>query len=116
VVARLASYDKDSGIFLRHFGAVEQACMAALHRVLPRVADQDLARGLGYCRLLFERELMERCSRGCGDHAEQRQRSDRLIAFLAAGLHTMAARGEAGGNPGGNAGAGSAHESGNGAA
>jgi AcrR family transcriptional regulator len=90
VVARLASYDKGDELFSRHFAAVEREALYALHRALPASSEEDLARGLRHCRLLFERELMERCAAPV-DVAEQRRRTERLIAFLAGGLRAMQA-------------------------
>ena len=89
VVARLASYDRGDDIFSRHFGPVERACLDALRRALPGPSDDELARGFRYCRLLFERELMTRCSQGAQDPATQRRRSERLIGFLSGGLRAL---------------------------
>ena len=91
VVARLASYDRGGELFSRHFGPVERECLYALHRTLPEVPEDDLARGLAHCRLLFERELMSRCGEGAPEIPEQRRRSERLIAFLAGGLRSLQA-------------------------
>ncbi|HEY1327297.1 MAG TPA: TetR/AcrR family transcriptional regulator [Casimicrobiaceae bacterium] len=90
VVARLASYDRGDEIFTRHFGAVERASLEALRRALPAPSEDELARGLRYCRLLFERELMTRCTHGAPpDPQMQRRRSERLIAFLSGGLRAL---------------------------
>jgi AcrR family transcriptional regulator len=91
VVARLASHDRGGELFSRHFGPVERECLYALHRTLPEVPEEELARGLAHCRLLFERELMSRCGEGAPEMAEQRRRSERLIAFLAGGLRSLQA-------------------------
>ncbi len=89
VVARLAEHDRGGKLFSRHFAPVERECLAALHHTLPSVPDDELARGLQYCRLLFERELMSRCGE-CAAHAdEQRRRSERLIEFLSGGLRAL---------------------------
>ena len=89
VVARLASYERGSELFSRHFAPVERECLYALRRALPAPTDDELTRGFHYCRLLFERELMSRCSEGTPDRDEQRRRSERLIAFLAGGLRAL---------------------------
>jgi len=91
VVSRLASYDRGADIFSRHFATVERECLHALHRTLPEVGENELARGLAHCRLLFERELMSRCGENGDDMPEQRRRSERLIAFLAGGLRALQA-------------------------
>ena len=91
LVARLASYDKGNELFSRHFGPIERECLYALRRALPAPTDDELMRGLQYCRLLFERELMSRCSEGAQDPQRQRARSERLIAFLAGGLRAFGA-------------------------
>jgi len=91
VVARLASYDRGADLFSRHFATVERECLYALHRTLPEVGEDELARGLAHCRLLFERELMSRCGESGDDMPEQRRRSERLIAFLAGGLRALQA-------------------------
>jgi AcrR family transcriptional regulator len=89
LVARLASYDKGNELYARHFAPIESECVEALRRALPAPTREELARGLEYCRLLFERELMTRCSGCAGDPADQRRRSERLIAFLAGGLRAL---------------------------
>lgn len=89
VVARLASYERGSELFSRHFAPVERECLYALRRALPAPTDDELVRGFHYCRLLFERELMSRCSEGAGEREEQLRRSERLIAFLAGGLRAL---------------------------
>jgi AcrR family transcriptional regulator len=89
VVARLASYERGSDLFSRHFAPVERECLYALRRALPAPTDDELVRGFHYCRLLFERELMTRCAESGPDHEEQRRRSERLIAFLAGGLRAL---------------------------
>lgn len=89
VVARLASYDRGDELFSRHFEPIERACLDALRRALPAAGEDELARGLGYCRLLFERELMTRCADATPDPATQRRRCERLIAFLAGGLRAL---------------------------
>ena len=91
VVARLASYDRGGELFSRHFAPVERECLYALHRTLPEVPEDELARGRAHCRLLFERERMSRCHDGAADMAEQRRRSERLIAFLAGGMRSLQA-------------------------
>ena len=89
VVARLASYERGSELFSRHFAPVERECLYALRRALPAPTDDELARGFHYCRLLFERELMSRCSECAPDRETQQRRSERLIAFLAGGLRAL---------------------------
>jgi AcrR family transcriptional regulator len=91
LVARLASYEKGNELFSRHFGPIERECLYALRRALPAPTDEELHRGLQYCRLLFERELMSRCAEQAPDPARQRARSERLIAFLAGGLRALQA-------------------------
>jgi len=91
LVARLASFDKGNELFSRHFGAIERECLYALRRALPAPTDEELVRGLQYCRLLFERALMSRCSDHEPDPQRQRARSERLIAFLAGGLRALQA-------------------------
>jgi AcrR family transcriptional regulator len=88
-VARLASHPKGDELFSRHFAAVERECLAMLHPLLPALSDEELTRGLRYCRLLFERELIGRCNEPPRTPAEQRERSERLIAFMAGGLHAL---------------------------
>jgi hypothetical protein len=89
VVARLAGYERGDEIFTRQFGAIERVCLDALRRALPAPSDDELARGFRYCRLLFERELRTRCAECAPDVETQRQRSERLIAFLAGGLRAV---------------------------
>jgi AcrR family transcriptional regulator len=89
VVARLASYERGDELFSRHFAAVEREALYALRRALPAPTGEQLERGFRYCRLLFERELMERCDKCNHDPGEQRQRTERLIAFLSGGLRAL---------------------------
>jgi len=89
VVARLASFEKGNELFSRHFAPVERECLYALRRALPAPTDDELVRGFQYCRLLFERELMSRCSECATSADEQRRRSERLIGFLAGGLRAL---------------------------
>jgi AcrR family transcriptional regulator len=91
LVARLASYDKGVELFSRHFAPIERESLYVLRRALPAPTDDELTRGLQHCRLLFERELMSRCSTCAPAPDDQRVRSERLIAFLAGGLRALQA-------------------------
>ncbi|HSV17902.1 MAG TPA: TetR/AcrR family transcriptional regulator [Casimicrobiaceae bacterium] len=91
LVARLASYERGDELFSRHFGAIERECLYALRRALPEATDEELERGLRHCRLLFERELMTRCSHCAPNPEDQRRGSERLVAFLAGGLRALQA-------------------------
>ena len=91
VVARLASHTQGDALYSRHFSPVERECLYALHRTLPGVPEDELGRGLRYCRLLFERELASRCNEPPVDADLQWRRSERLIAFLAGGLRSTEA-------------------------
>jgi AcrR family transcriptional regulator len=75
---------------LAAFHAIERECIDLLHRALPEPSEDEIARGLRFCRLLFERELTTRCGE-CVDRDEQRRRSERMIAFLAGGLRALQA-------------------------
>jgi AcrR family transcriptional regulator len=88
IVARLASHAHGDELYSRHFAPIERECIDLLHRALPGMTEGEIARGLRFCRLLFERELATRCAE-CVDLEEQRRRSDRMIAFLAGGLRAM---------------------------
>jgi len=88
VVARLASHSQGDELYSRHFAPIERECIDLLHRALPGMTEDEIARGLRFCRLLFERELTTRCAE-CIDREEQRRRSDRMIGFLAGGLRAM---------------------------
>jgi AcrR family transcriptional regulator len=90
VVARLASHAQGDELYSRHFTAIERECIDLLHRALPEPSEDEIARGLRFCRLLFERELTTRCAE-CVDRDEQRRRSERMIAFLAGGLRALQA-------------------------
>jgi len=95
MVARLASYERGEELYGRIFGLYEAQCREALQRALPALSQDELARGLRYCRLIFERELRERCGGLAPDAAQQQRRSEQLISFLAGGLrslHTEVAR------------------------
>jgi AcrR family transcriptional regulator len=90
VVARLASHEQGDAMYTRHFAPIERECVSLLRRALPHPTEEEIARGMRYCRLLFERELTTRCSESL-DRDTQRRRSERLVAFLAGGLRSLQA-------------------------
>jgi AcrR family transcriptional regulator len=87
-VARLASHERGEALHARHFAAIDQAAIEALQRALPDLSREELERGMRYARLIFERELRERCAQGKGPF-DQRQRIDEIVAFLAGGFRSL---------------------------
>jgi len=90
LVARLAGHDPSDAIMLRHFGSVYRECLAALRHALPGVDDAALAAGFRNCRLLLEHDALARCKAG-GTAPPFTPSPEELIAFLAGGLHALAA-------------------------
>jgi AcrR family transcriptional regulator len=88
-VARLASHEAGEAIFARHFALVEHAAIDALQRALPALSHEEIGRGMRYARLVFERELRERCGTGPAGAEEQRRRTEEMIAFLAGGFRSL---------------------------
>ena len=91
LVARLAGHDPSDTIMLRHFGSVYRECLAALRHALPGVDDAVLAAGFRNCRLLLEHDALARCRAG-GNAPPSSQSAEELVAFLAGGLHALAAK------------------------
>lgn len=91
LVARLAGHDPSDTIMLRHFGSVHRECLAALRHALPGVDDAVLAAGFRNCRLLLEHDALARCKAG-GNTPPFSQAPEKLMAFIAGGLHALAAK------------------------
>jgi AcrR family transcriptional regulator len=88
-VARLASHDRGEALFAAHFAPIEQAAIDALQRALPALSRDELARGMRYARLILERELRERCANDADHAAQQRRRTEAMVAFVAGGFRSL---------------------------
>jgi AcrR family transcriptional regulator len=88
-VARLSSHSRGDALFARHFAPIEQAAIEALQRALPALSADELASGMRWSRLIFERELRDRCATEPAHADQQRRRTEAMIAFLAGGFRSL---------------------------